>query len=68
MSDHKFEQVIATEDDLREILGTPSKRAADKGIDHIDEHCAALIGSSPFLVIASTETWTYRRRAIRLDS
>ena len=55
MSDHKFEQVIATEDDLREILGTPSKRAADKVIDHIDEHCAALIGSSPFLVIASAD-------------
>ncbi|MDG0867797.1 pyridoxamine 5'-phosphate oxidase family protein [Candidatus Lucifugimonas marina] len=55
MSEKTFQQVITTEDGLREILGTPSKRAADKVIDHIDDHCAALIGSSPFLVIASAD-------------
>jgi len=55
MSKNTFHEVITTEESLREILGTPSKRAADKVIDHIDEHCAALISSSPFLVIASAD-------------
>ena len=56
MTDHKFEQVIATEEDLRAILGNPSQRAAEKVIDHIDDHCAALIAHSPFLVIASADS------------
>jgi uncharacterized protein len=55
MTDHKFEQVISTEEELRAVLGNPSQRAADKAIDHIDEHCAALIAHSPFLVIASAD-------------
>ena len=56
MSVHNFEQVITSEDEIREILGHPSQRAADKVIDHIDEHCAALIAHSPFLVISSADS------------
>lgn len=55
MPAHNFEQVITTEDELREILGHPSQRVAEKVIDHIDEHCAALIAHSPFLVISSAD-------------
>ena len=44
MGAHAFQQEITSERELREILGTPSQRAADKVIDHIDKHCAALIG------------------------
>ena len=56
MADHKFERIITSEDELRSILGTPTKRAADKVIDHIDEHCAGLIAHSPFLIIASADS------------
>ena len=56
MSAHSFEQVITSEDEIRAILGHPSQRAADKVIDHIDEHCAALIAHSPFLVISSADS------------
>jgi len=55
VSEHTFEQVISSEEELREILGHPSQRAAEKVIDHIDDHCAALIAHSPFLVIASAD-------------
>ncbi|MBO05400.1 MAG: hypothetical protein CL731_10375 [Chloroflexi bacterium] len=55
MGAHAFQQEITSERELREILGTPSQRAADKVIDHIDKHCAALIGQSPFMVIASAD-------------
>ena len=51
----KFENTITTESELREILGTPTQRAAEKVIDCIDEHCAALIAHSPFLVISSAD-------------
>jgi hypothetical protein len=53
---HTFEQTIGSEEELRAILGHPSQRAAEKVIDHIDEHCASLIAHSPFLVIASSDS------------
>ena len=56
MPAHSFEQVITSEDEIRAILGHPGQRAADKVIDHIDEHCAALIAHSPFLVISSADS------------
>jgi uncharacterized protein len=56
VADHQFEQVIKSEEELREILGSPSQRAAEKDIDHIDDHCAALIAHSPFLVISSADS------------
>jgi PPOX class probable FMN-dependent enzyme len=55
LSTREFEQTITSETELREILGTPTQRAADKVIDHIDEHCAALIAHSPFLIISSAD-------------
>lgn len=55
MPNHTFDETITSEAELRDVLGTPSARARDKVIDHIDEHCAALIASSPFLVIASAD-------------
>ena len=56
MSAHSFEQVITSEDEIRAILGHPSQRVVDKVIDNIDEHCAALIAHSPFLVISSADS------------
>ena len=56
MSAHSFEQVITSEDEIRSILGHPGQRAADKVIDHIDQHCASLIAHSPFLVISSADS------------
>ena len=55
MAIHEFENTITSEFELREILGTPTQRAVEKVIDHIDEHCAALIAHSPFLIISSAD-------------
>lgn len=51
---HKFQEVITTEEELRAILGTPSEGANNKVIGIIDEHCRTFIANSPFLTIAST--------------
>jgi PPOX class probable FMN-dependent enzyme len=55
LADHTFEQTIKSEEELRSILGHPGRRAVEKVIDHIDEHCASLIAHSPFLVVASAD-------------
>lgn len=48
-----FRDVITSEAELRQILGEPSERAVKKELDHLDRHCKAFIGRSPFLLIAS---------------
>ena len=50
-----FTDVITSEAQLREILGAPSALAANKAITTLDEHCRAIIASSPFLLIASSD-------------
>ncbi|HOY19423.1 MAG TPA: pyridoxamine 5'-phosphate oxidase family protein [Haliscomenobacter sp.] len=51
----KFEQVITTEKELREIMGYPSEIVTRKTIDHIDEHCKSFIEKSPFITIATSD-------------
>ena len=46
---------ITTVGELDELLGKPSERVKAKTIDHIDEHCRAIIALSPFLTIASVD-------------
>jgi uncharacterized protein len=51
----KFEQVITTEKELREIMGYPSEIVTRKTINHIDEHCKSFIEKSPFITIATSD-------------
>jgi PPOX class probable FMN-dependent enzyme len=46
--------VITSEKELREVVGTPSARAAQKERSVIDEHCRAFIERSPFLLMATS--------------
>jgi PPOX class probable FMN-dependent enzyme len=50
-----FSQVVACEAELREIIGAPLPRAMSKEIVRLDRHCRALIGASPFVLIASAD-------------
>jgi len=45
---------ITTVDELRAIYGEVKVAAAHKVIDHIDDHAAAFIARSPFLLMATT--------------
>ena len=51
----QFADEITTEDHLREILGHPAERAANKAVTTIDEHCSAVIERSPFMLIGSAD-------------
>jgi len=44
---------ITSADEVRAVLGTPFQNQLNKIIDHIDEHCAAWIARTPFIVISS---------------
>lgn len=50
-----FEAPITTEAELREVLRQPNPVAADKAIDHIDDHCRSFIERSPFVLIGSSD-------------
>ena len=51
----RFQDVITTEDQLRDVLGNPGAGAVAKAIDHIDEHFAGFIAQSPFILIGSSD-------------
>lgn len=48
-----FDEVIETNERLREIVGTPSHRMAGKGIDHLDDICRKYIAATPYIVIST---------------
>jgi PPOX class probable FMN-dependent enzyme len=52
---HTFTDVVATEAELRDVLGYPAQRSVDKTLNAIDEHCRAFIARSPFVLIASSD-------------
>ena len=49
----KYTDVVTTSEQLHEILGKPSKVAAEKAIPALDRHCRDFIDRSPFVLIAT---------------
>jgi uncharacterized protein len=50
-----FKECITSQEELRNMLGSPSLRGQNKVISTIDEHCREFIGKSPFLVLATSD-------------
>lgn len=50
-----FEQVITSEEELREIMGHPNEIVTRKTINYIDQHCKSFIEKSPFITIATSD-------------
>ena len=50
---HPFEHVVVSEQELRQIVGTPASRSVLKERTALDEHCRAFIGQSPFVLVAT---------------
>jgi uncharacterized protein len=50
-----FKECITSQEELRNLLGSPSLRGQNKVISTIDEHCREFIGKSPFLVLATSD-------------
>ena len=48
-----FPDVIATTDELEAVYGPPAELVQNKDIDHLDEHCRAIIALSPFVAFAA---------------
>jgi PPOX class probable FMN-dependent enzyme len=59
--EHRFEELITTQERLRELKGPPAVRSSKKAVDRIDEIFRRFIAACPFVVVAS------RGRDGRLD-
>ncbi|SMO38739.1 pyridoxamine 5'-phosphate oxidase family protein [Melghirimyces algeriensis] len=55
MCNRPFQDVITTEEELCERMGTPNRMVARKAIDHLDQHCRDFIALSPFVLLATTD-------------
>ncbi len=51
----EFSDIITTEDQLREVIGSPAERTVQKVITVLDEHCRTFIANSPFVLLASSD-------------
>lgn len=49
----RFRDVVTSVEELREVLGSPGHRAAQKVVPILDEHCRRFIAASPFLLLAA---------------
>ena len=53
--DARFTDVVSTEEQLRDVLGHPSRRVIDKQVASLDEHSRAFLSASPFVLLASCD-------------
>ncbi|RJE90252.1 pyridoxamine 5'-phosphate oxidase family protein [Paenibacillus sp. 1011MAR3C5] len=54
-----FKQILATEDEIRELIGFPSEVVQKKTIHELDSHCRAFIAMSPLLFMSTSDTQGY---------
>ena len=54
MINHPFKDIVASEDELRALVGEPSERAVKKEIDTLDVYARAFIANAPFLLLATS--------------
>jgi uncharacterized protein len=52
---NKFENIVTTEQELRDIVGCPIDRVVKKDRPFVDEHCSDFIARSPFLLMATSD-------------
>jgi hypothetical protein len=53
--DQRFDGVITTETDLREIVGPANRWFTSKILNRLDRRCRDFIAASPFIVVGSTD-------------
>ncbi|WP_153127460.1 hypothetical protein [Peribacillus tepidiphilus] len=51
----QYDKKIQNEQQLREILGHPSKLANNKVISFLDDHCKDYIRKTPFIVLSTSD-------------
>ncbi len=51
----RFNEVVTSEEQLRDIFGWPAERAVKKELQQLDKHCRAIIEKSPFVLFASSD-------------
>lgn len=50
-----FNDVIVSEEEIRELVGHPSELVRNKTLDRLDAHCRAFIALSPILFISTSD-------------
>ena len=53
--DKRFDEVITTESELRNIVGRANRWFTSKILNRLDRRCRDFIASSPFIVVGSTD-------------
>ena len=51
----RFNEVITSEEQLRDIFGWPADRSVNKQLDRLDKHCRMIIERSPFVLFGTSD-------------
>jgi uncharacterized protein len=54
VTSYTFEDIVSTQDQLRELMGFPGQRAVDKELTYIDPHAKNFIEHAPFVLAATS--------------
>ena len=52
----RFQAVVRSKTELRELYGEPSARVLEKDIGRLDEHCREFLARSPFMLLGTSGT------------
>lgn len=50
-----FKETVTSDEELRLLMGTPSRTVANKTINHVDKHCIDFISKSPIVFISTSD-------------
>ncbi|MDP6556648.1 MAG: pyridoxamine 5'-phosphate oxidase family protein [Pirellulaceae bacterium] len=53
MTIERFQKIVTSADELTELLGSPSLSGVKKQLSELDDHMAAFIATSPFLLLGT---------------
>jgi PPOX class probable FMN-dependent enzyme len=54
-AERRFSEIVTTEAQFREVIGSPNHRVLGKHIAAMDEHCRAFVAKCPFVLLASAD-------------
>ncbi len=55
LAERIWRTTITSEEELRALVGEPSERAVKKQMDRLDDHCRAIIGRAPFMLLGTSD-------------
>ena len=55
VAERLWQTTVSSKEQLRALVGEPSERAVKKEMNRLDDHCRAIIGRAPFMLLGTAD-------------